>query len=561
MTRLCVAILSLSAFLIPGTAAAAPEIRLVLQITVDQLRGDLPLRQAERYGKGGFRYLLEDGIWYSNAQYRHANTETIVGHTSLATGTVPAIHGMVANVWLDRDEGALLYNVEDGRYDLLSKGAGVDRSSEIDPTQRVARSQGRSPAAILTSTFSDELATRYGKESKIFAVSVKDRGAIPLAGATGKAFWFSKSAGEFVTSTYYYDRYPDWVTGWNELGLAKGYAGKSWTLLRPREEYQFGDQDDQPWETDFAGYGRTFPHSWGEASSKYFNTLLTVSPAGDELTLDFAKTLLLAEGLGKDETPDYLSISFSSTDYVGHLFGSSSLEMEDNLLQLDRTLAELFKFIDREVGLKHTLIVLSSDHGGPEAPGYLQELGRTSEYVEPEALSAEKLNPVLQKQLGVDANLVKSYFHPYVYLDRKAVAAAKLDLGKVQRALADILEEMPQVSTAITASALDQGQLSKNPISKMVAANHQPKRSGDVYVVFRSQEFINDFDGLIVAATHGSPWRYDRHVPIVFAGNRIKGKRISRPVTPYDIAVSLSNLLGIEAPSGAIGEPLSEVTE
>jgi hypothetical protein len=561
MTRLCVAILSLSAFLIPGTAAAAPEIRLVLQITVDQLRGDLPLRQAERYGKGGFRYLLEDGIWYSNAQYRHANTETIVGHTSLATGTVPAIHGMVANVWLDRDEGALLYNVEDGRYDLLSKGAGVDRSSEIDPTQRVARSQGRSPAAILTSTFSDELATRYGKESKIFAVSVKDRGAIPLAGATGKAFWFSKSAGEFVTSTYYYDRYPDWVTGWNELGLAKGYAGKSWTLLRPREEYQFGDQDDQPWETDFPGYGRTFPHSWGEASSKYFNTLLTVSPAGDELTLDFAKTLLLAEGLGKDETPDYLSISFSSTDYVGHLFGSSSLEMEDNLLQLDRTLAELFKFIDREVGLKHTLIVLSSDHGGPEAPGYLQELGRTSEYVEPEALSAENLNPLLQKQLGVDANLVKSYFHPYVYLDRKAVAAAKLDLGKVQRALADILEEMPQVFTAITASALDQGQLSKNPISKMVAANHQPKRSGDVYVVFRSQEFINDFDGLIVAATHGSPWRYDRHVPIVFAGNRIKGKRISRPVTPYDIAVSLSNLLDIEAPSGAIGEPLSEVTE
>jgi len=561
VTRICVAILSLSAFIAPSTAAAAPEIRLVLQITVDQLRGDLPLRHAKRYGKGGFRYLLEDGIWYSNAQYRHANTETIVGHTSLATGTVPAIHGMVANVWLDRDEGALLYNVEDGRYDLLTEGAGVDRSHEIDPTQRVARSQGRSPAAILTSTFSDELATRYGNQSKIFAISVKDRGAIPLAGATGKAFWFSKSTGEFVTSTYYYDLYPKWVTGWNERGMAKAYAEKSWTLLRPREEYQFGNQDDLPWETDLPGYGRTFPHSWGEASGKLFNTLLTVSPAGDELTLDFAKTLLHAEELGQDETPDYLSISFSSTDYIGHLFGSSSLEMEDNLLRLDRTLAELFQFIDREVGLKHTLIVLSADHGGPEAPGYLNELGRSTEYVDPETLSSATLNPLLRKKLGVEADLVESHFHPYVYLDRKAVAHTKWDLAAVQHALAEILEEMPQISSAITASDLDSGRLSKGSISEMVAANHQPRRSGDIYVVFRSQEFVNNFDGLTVAATHGSPWRYDRHVPIVFAGNRIKGKQISRPVTPYDIAVSLSSLLGIEAPSGAIGEPLVEVTD
>jgi predicted AlkP superfamily pyrophosphatase or phosphodiesterase len=413
----------------------------------------------------------------------------------------------------------------------------------------------------LTSTFSDELATRYGNESKIFAVSVKDRGAIPLAGSIGKAFWFSKAIGEFVTSTYYYDRYPRWVTDWNELGLPKSYADKAWTLLQPREEYQFRDQDDQPWETNLPGYGRTFPHPWGEASDKYFNTFLTVSPAGDELTLDFAKTLLLAEGLGQDKTPDYLAISFSSTDYVGHLFGSSSLEMEDNLLRLDRTLADLFEFIDREVGLKHTLIVLAADHGGPEAPGYLKELGRGTEYVEPETLSSEKLNPLLRKRLGIKADLVEAHFHPYVYLDRKAVAAAKQDLGEVQQALADVLEEMPQISAAITASNLNAGLLSKDPISRMVAANHQPKRSGDVYVVFRSQEFINDFDGLIVAATHGSPWRYDRHVPIVFAGNRIKGKRISRPVTPYDIAATLSNLLGIEAPSGSIGEPLREVTK
>jgi hypothetical protein len=554
LTLLCVISL-----LTPSLASAAPEIRLVLQITVDQLRGDLPLRHAEQFGKGGFRYLLEDGIWYSNANYHHSNTETIVGHTSLATGTTPAIHGMIGNVWLDQDEDALLYNVEDGRYELLTKGAGVDRSREIDPTQRVARSQGRSPAAIMTSTFADELATRYGKESKIFAVSVKDRGAIPLAGSSGQAYWFSKATGEFVTSSFYADRYPDWVNEWNEARKPSAYAGRSWTLLRPVEEYLFGDKDDRAWETDFPGYGRVFPHPWGDTTSKYFTTLLTVSPAGDELTLDFARTLLLAEELGKDGTPDYLSISFSSTDYVGHLFGSSSLEMEDNLLRLDRTLAELFEFIDEEVGLKHTLIVLSADHGGPEVPGYLAELGHSVEHVDPAIVSAETLNPLLRKQLSVDIDLVRSYYHPYIYLDRKAVAGTKHGLEVVRQTVADLLMTLPEVSTAISASSIESGRLAEGPIPRFVANNHQPKRSGDVYVVFRSQEFINDFDGLTVAATHGSPWRYDRHVPVVFAGRRLKGKWISRPVTPYDISVTLSQMLGIEAPSGSIGEPLVEV--
>ncbi len=559
MRSLRLSVLCIVVLLLPSQVLAAPEIRLVLQITVDQLRGDLPLRHAEQFGKGGFRYLLEKGIWYTNANYQHSNTETVVGHTSLATGTIPAVHGMVGNVWLDQDEDALLYNVEDGRYELLTKGAGVDRSREIDPTQRVARSQGRSPASIMTSTFSDELATRYGDESKIFAVSVKDRGAIPLAGSSGQAYWFSKATGEFVTSSFYADRYPGWVDEWNAARKPKRYAGRSWTLLRPVEEYLFGDKDDRPWETDFPGYGRVFPHPWGDTTSKYFTTLLTVSPAGDELTLDFARALVLAEELGKDDTPDYLSISFSSTDYVGHLFGSSSLEMEDNLLRLDRTLAELFEFIDEEVGLKHTLIVLSADHGGPEVPGYLEELGQSVAHVDPAIVSAETLNQALRNKLLVDVDLVRSYFHPYVYLNREAVADAKLDLAKVRQEVADHLMDLPEVSTAISATSIESGRLAEGPIPRFVANNHQPKRSGDVYVVFRSQEFINDFDGLTVAATHGSPWRYDRHVPVVFAGRRIKGQRISRPVTPYDIAVTLSQILGIEAPSGAVGEPLVEV--
>ncbi|MEH6634629.1 MAG: alkaline phosphatase family protein, partial [Halioglobus sp.] len=292
----------------------------------------------------------------------------------------------------------------------------------------------------------------------------------------------------------------------------------------------------------------------------YFTTLLTVSPAGDELTLDFAKTLVQAEGLGQDATPDYLSISFSSTDYVGHLFGSSSLEMEDNLIRLDRTLADLFKFIDKEVGLQHTLIVLSADHGGPEAPGYLQTLNQDATYVDPELFTADALNTRLKKVLGIDDDLVQTYFHPYVYLDRDKVAATGLDLATTQRVLAQVLLQSPTVAYAYPASDITAGTMQDSAIAAMVTANHQPKRSGDVYVVFRSQSFINDFDGLVVAATHGSVWRYDRHVPVIFAGNGITAKTVTRPITPYDIATTLANKLNLEAPSGAIGEPLPEIT-
>jgi predicted AlkP superfamily pyrophosphatase or phosphodiesterase len=543
-----------------NAAAAAPEIRLVLQITVDQLRGDLPLRHMQQFGKGGFKYLQQKGVWYTNATYRHANTETIVGHSSLATGALPATHGMIGNVWLDQDTNQLVYNVEDSRYSLLSSNADVDKANEIDPTQRVANSDGRSPLALLSSTFSDELAIRYPAQSKIFGVSVKDRGAIPLAGDSGKAFWFSKAAGEFVTSNYYYDAYPQWVRDWNTAGKLDRYTSQSWELSNEPGSYQRIEQDDNAWETDFPGYGRTFPHPWGTRDSKYFTTLLTVSPAGDELTLDFAKALLQAEGLGQDAIPDYLSISFSSTDYVGHLFGSSSLEMEDNLIRLDRTLAELFKFIDQEVGLEHTLIVLSADHGGPEAPGYLQELQQDADYVDADLFTADALNARLKKSLEVNVDLVQTYFHPYIYLDRNKVAKTGLDLATTQRALAQVTMQLPEVAYTYTGSDITRGLVKDNTIAAMVSANHHAQRSGDVYVVFRSQYFINDFDGLVVAATHGSVWRYDRHVPVIFIGNGIKAKTVSRPITPYDIATTLANKLNVEAPSGSVGEPLPEVT-
>jgi len=543
-----------------AAAAAGQPPRLVLQITVDALRGDLPRRYAHVLGEGGFRYLMEQGVHYTNAHYQHANTETIVGHVSLATGTVPAAHGMVGNVWFDREAGRLTYNIEDPDHRLLTAGADVDRKTEIDPTQKAAKVDGRSPAAILSSTFSDELAVHYGGKAKIFGVSVKDRGAVSLAGHAGKAFWFSKATGEFVTSSYYYDRYPEWVKAWNARKRVQAYSGKTWELTYDSSKYLYGGADDREYETDFPGFGRTFPHPYGTADDKYFTTRLTLGPAGDELTLDFARTLLDNEQLGQDDVPDYLAVSFSSTDYVGHLFGASSLESEDNFARLDRTLAELFAYVDDRIGLENTLIVLSADHGQPEVPGHLRELGiGDAHYFDVEALDKTPAISALKRKFGMGAELIEAFFQPYVYLNRELIRDKGLDQAEVEKAVAAELAKFDGVAAAVSSTALRTDSLPNTLLMRAILRNFHPKRSGDIYVVFEPNIFINDFDGLTVASTHGSPWRYDTFVPVMFAGARLAPRTVSRPITPYDVAPTLANYLGVKPPSASIGSPLAEV--
>ena len=536
---------------------AAP--RLVVQITVDALRADLPGRFAAHYGDGGWRRLLDEGLHFTNAHFHHANTETIVGHTSLATGAYPADHGMVANVWLDRESGELSYNIEDPDHTLLTEGASVDRKAEIDPTQRVARSEGRSPARIRVSTFADELAIHTAGRAKVFGVSVKDRGAVSMAGHAGKAFWFSKSKGVFTTSSYYYEKLPQWVNAFNAARHPQRYAGTAWELSGDPSAYLFGDADDREWETALPGWGRTFPHAYGPGDGKGFTTFLTLSPAGDELTLDFAKALVENEGLGEDEVTDYLAISFSSTDYVHHLFGPSSLEAEENQRRLDGTLAELLRFLDEKVGLAHTLIVLSADHGTPEAPGHLAELGVPGGYFDPKAVDRAPAIAALKKRFGIGGELVKEYFHPYLYLDREVIAERGLEPGDVEQAVAAEVMKLPHVRLAVGSTALARGELPDTWLTRAVRANHDALRSGDIYVVFEAQSFIRDFDGLLVAVTHGSPWRYDTHVPVIFFGAGIRAGRTARPITPYDIAPTLAARLGTGVPSAAIGVPLGEV--
>ena len=525
--------------------------RLVLQITVDQLRGDLPTRFLDRLGEGGFRYLIENGTYYANAHYRHANTETAVGHSTLFTGADPSAHGIVANDWIDSTTGGFVYNTEDDRHHLIGK----------DPQPHT----GMSPRNLLASTIGDELVLHNAGRSRVFSVSIKDRGAILPGGHAGKAFWYSKGSGDFVTSTYYYDDHPEWMKAWNAKKLADSYRGKSWELLHDRSTYIAAEIDDRPFEADLPPMGRTFPHELGD--DEYLYLRLSLSPVGDALTLDFTKALFEAERLGQGAATDFLAVSFSSTDYVGHLFGPSSLESEDNILRLDQVLAELFAYVDEKVGLANTLIVLSADHGAPDAPEHVAAFGmETGRFDFDYFRKPGPLTEALERRFG-RGDLIATHSHPYLYLDPKALTDAGLGAEEVERFLADELIKLPGITYAMTRTALLEGRVAGATIQDQIRRSFHPQRSGNIHLVPDQYWFLHSTEeaqqmGLdTIAAIHGSPWAYDTFVPIFFSGHLVPRGKVYREVGPHDIATTISAYLGIKPPSGSMGTPLVEALD
>jgi predicted AlkP superfamily pyrophosphatase or phosphodiesterase len=524
----------------------------VVQITVDQLRGDLPMRYRDRLGPGGFRYLLEHGVHYANAHHRHANTETAVGHATLVTGADPSVHGIVGNDWIDAATGSFVYNTEDDRHHILG--------------QEPKAHQGVSPRNLLSSTIGDELVISNAGRSRVFSVSGKDRGAILPGGHAGKAFWYSKSTGHFVTSSYYYDAYPIWVEAWNAAAPVETYRGKSWELLHEKSSYVAAELDDRPFEAEVLSLGRTFPHPYGD--DEYLTLKVGLTPAVDELTLAFAKTLIREEHLGQGDATDFLAVSFSATDYVGHLFGPSSLESEDTVLRLDRTLAEFFRAIDGAVGLDNALIVGCADHGGPEAPERASEIGIPAGRFEFDYFK-NKDNPLSQavkKRFG-RGDLIADHSHPYLYLKEAAIHEAGLDLAEVERFISREVSKLPGIFYALSRSEILDGRVGGAPLQDKIRRSFHHGRSGNVHLVPNHYWFLHSTDeakkmGIpALAAIHGSPWVYDTYVPIFFAGGKLEPQTVSRRVSPTDIAPTIAAYLGIKAPSGSVGTPLAEVLD
>jgi predicted AlkP superfamily pyrophosphatase or phosphodiesterase len=508
------------------------EIRLVLTVVVDMLRADIVSRLKDRFGKGGFRYLMEKGIWYKNARYRHCTTLTAVGHATLFTGAVPAEHGILGNYWYDHNKG---------------KNGG-----------EVSSVEGQTPRQLTSTTIGDELVLATGKRSRVFGVSLKDRGAILPSGYLGKAFWYNRENGTFRTNPDFYKGTPDWCEEWNALKKADEYRNKKWELLHDKNTYIYGNSDDREVEYQYNQVrGAVFPHSLSNFKGDSFYKQICVTPFGDELTLDFLFHLVDAEKVGKGDSTDMLSVSFSVTDVIGHCYGPNSLEYEDNVLRVDALLAKLFAFIDSRVGLDKTLIVFASDHGVDLIPEYRVELGMKAGRVIPGDMEM-LIENALQTRYKTNRKFFICFRNPSVYLDTRVISDLKLDIREVESVAVEALMKMPGIAFAVSRSDLMEGKYRSLSAVKRLEAAFHPKRSGNVLIV---QEPFYFMYHIITAdsAMHGAPYSYDNHVPLFFSGPGIKHGTVYRAVNPSDIAPTIALKLGIEEPSGCSGKPLLEV--
>jgi hypothetical protein len=533
---------------IPAFLQAAPQEepakpRLVLQITVDQLRGDLLDRMADRFGEGGLKRLMTEGAHYTVAHYAHGCTMTAPGHATLFTGANPREHGIVGNEWFDPATGHVVYNCEDMEHAEL--GAEPKRGA------------GSSPKNLLGSTIGDELVVASGGRSRTFAVSVKDRGAILPAGHMGKAFWYSKNTGGFVTSDFYYSAAPEWMEAWNGMKLADAHAGLEWQLHSAEGSYRYAD--DREYERGTKTLGRTFPKKFPTELGRPLYSALASSPVGDELTLSFAMSLMKAERVGQGEHTDYMAIGFSMADYVGHMWGPSSREAEDNLLRLDETMRQLLDQVDELVGLENTIVVLSSDHGAPDASERLTELGADVDWVDA-ALMLKDANRAARDHFSVEDPLIRSHVAPYLFLDNAKIVELGLDAREVANVVSASVESQPGVAHAVPRWRLENGALPVGPLFDRLAASFHRKRSGDLWLVPEPQWQLGSGNPkAVLTSLHGSPWSYDTHIPILFMGPGIPQGRMNRPVAPRDIAPTLALMLRIKAPSVSTGEPLHEL--
>ncbi|TPV96085.1 MAG: alkaline phosphatase family protein [Myxococcales bacterium FL481] len=519
--------------------------RLVVQITVDQLRADLLYSFAPRF-RDGFARLLSQGFVYTAASFGHAATETAPGHATLLTGAPPSGHGIVSGQWWDRQGQRMVYAVEQPGAAVLEEGAASTAGAS-------SRESGRGPANLLLPTTGDEIDRLGQGRAKVLSVAGKDRSAVIGAGHRGQAFWFTGR--RFVSSRHYYTRHPEWVDAFNAEEPTNRYRDQVWDLLRPQAAYERADHDARAYEVGYGHLGSTFPHRYAADDPAAFHKGLARSPASDELVVDFVVRALEHEQLGRDEVTDFLAVSLSSTDYVGHYWGPSSLEAEDNLYRVDVLLGRLLQELDERVGLEHTLVVLSADHGAAELPGRWHELGHRDE-----PLTQERLLSAVEAALQPIDAPVLAYRWPYVYLDHEALRAAGRDTVVAQRQAAHAASRVPGVTAVIATSDLASAASTLDPIvAARVRDNYHPARSGDLHVV--NAPFVLPADPYLstLPTTHGSPWEYDTHVPVAFLGDGIAPGRSWRRIQPRDIAPTISARLGIAAPLGATGEQLDEV--
>lgn len=522
--------------------------KLVVGIVVDQMRQEFLYRFEKKFGDGGFRRLIRDGFMVSNGHYNYASTVTGPGHASVYTGTTPSMHGIISNEWYDKNLRKEVNCVADPDH----KSVGTD---EPRPSA--------SPWRMVTTTITDELKLASQKRSKVIGVSIKDRGAVLPAGrAADAAYWYDGRTGRFITSTYYMDKLPQWVNTFNQKALADKFLSQEWKTFFPIGQYTESGPDDTPYENKFTGKDKpVFPYDLKELRKKNGQfDLLSFTPFSDDLVTEMSKAALAEEKLGEDDITDFLAISYSAPDIIGHTMGPNSIEIEDTYIRLDRNIEDLLNTLDKKLGNGNYVLFLTADHGVADVAQYMKDNKIPAGYFNAAEVK-RKLNDFL-KQYFPDKDMVEEINGNQIFFNQDAFQRDPKTSGvefMVATELAlNFLLAQEGIAEAYSRSMIRQSSFSEGGMKGMVVRNYHPKRSGDIIFILESGWYGA---AKIEGTTHGSPYTYDTHVPILFFGTGVKKGRTSRYHAVTDIAPTLSILLNIKFPSGATGDPISEMLD
>lgn len=536
MKKLLISIFIIICTFIHSISHASEKPKLIIGIVVDQMRFVDLYRYANYFSEDGFKRLIKGGTNFTNAYFNYIPTTTGPGHASIYTGTVPYFHGIVGNEFYDKLLKRVVNCVEDSLYETV--GSNSDGGK-------------KSPKYLLTNTITDELKLFTNFKSKVISISIKDRGAIFPGGFTADgSFWYDSKTGNFITSTYYMQDLPEWVRKFNERKLVDKYLEQPWTLFLDSQIYsQLCWEDNSTFELDVFNEGKTsFPHKFDklEKSKKYSAFIST--PFANELILNFAKESIINEKLGTDNFPDFLSISFSSTDYIGHSWGNFSFELMDTYIRLDRQLSNFLKFLDENIGESNYLLFLTADHGAIETPQIL----KANKYPMKELRSSRLLDSVktLLKNKFKTENLIENFSNGQFFINYKLLEEKNLNYDEViNTILMYIRTNFPEIQNLFTRKDFEKQTASRDSYNLSLNGWH-PFRSGDVVLTLKPYVM---YSLLEKGTTHGTPYTYDTHVPLIFYGWNVPKQTRNENVYVIDIAPTISTLLKIKKPSGSIG--------
>ncbi|MBD0325004.1 MAG: alkaline phosphatase family protein [Pyrinomonadaceae bacterium] len=538
--------------------ATATRARLVLLIVVDQFRYDFLDRFGDLFIAGGLKRMLREGASWTEANYDHMPTYTAPGHATLMTGTWPSENGIVANDWYDRDAQKIVSNVSDPEdrtnspaYRLFSGGA----------TERAS-----TPRRLTASTLGDELRMTTNGRSKVIGISVKDRSAILPAGRHATAaYWFSTHTGNMVSTSYYFTQLPAWVEKFNQARRADHFIAQPWPrLLQSEAEYlKRAGIDAAPWEKfgNATDADISFPHSFRKNQTADVYTPLDSSPFSNDLLLEFTQAAIVNEGLGQDADTDILTLSFSANDYVGHYYGPYSHETMDITLRTDRQIASLLDFVNSRIGLQNTLVVFTADHGVAPVPEHAAALNLPGSRISNSQL-LEAIKAAIRQRYGrkdeskdTTADYVLSLSNANIFFNLAALRRDRISLEEIETVAGDAALQVPGIARYFTRTQLQRAAIPPDdPIARRVLHGFNSRRSGDVILVTEPFRYLETF----IPATHGSPYSYDTHVPLIIMGRGLAPGRYNQSATPADIAPTLANILGVQAPSNSTGRVLAE---